>query len=255
MADNGTNFVSQEFETFLRKNGIEGSIEDKLSHLLFYIHITPQTPAEQLQGCCLRSMLDLIKPDLDRKMKEKPGLQKHYFDSHKRLRSFEVGQPVYVRNFGQGRKWLLGQILQSAGLVTLMIQLSDDRVYKHHINHIRSRQDGAEEHTSLILIEFDPETEIDTSLPIELEHQTETSDLNPEPDPFLTNPSDSSNYYHNHPPESPVPPEPITHVISPVVRRYPKKKDQMSRLVYTRRFQKGRKRFSELNNSVVVNVY
>ena len=185
-------------------------------------------------------MLDLIKPDLDRKIKEKPGLQKHYFDSHKRLRSFEVGQPVYVRNFGQGRKWLLGQIHQSAGLVTLMIQLSDDRVYKHHINHIRSRQDGAEEHTSLILIEFDPETEIDTSLPIKLEHQTETSDLNPEY-PILTNPSDSSNYYHNNPPESPVPPEPITHVISSVVRRYPKRRTKRPDWYTPGDFRKGEK--------------
>ena len=102
MTDNGTDFVNQEFETFLRKNGIkhltsapchpasnglqrvvqifksnisklsEGSIEDKLSHLLFYNHITPQTttglsPAELLQGRCLRSRLDLIKPEKLRK--------------------------------------------------------------------------------------------------------------------------------------------------------------------------------------------
>ena len=75
-----------------------------------------------------------------------------------------------------------------------MIELPDGRVYKHHINRICSRLDGAEVYTSLAPIELDPETEMDTSLPIKLEHETETSDLNPEPDPFLTNPSHSSNY-------------------------------------------------------------
>ena len=92
----------------------EGSIEDNQSHLLFYNHITPQnttglSPAELLQGRCLRSRFDLFKADLNRKIEKK-----HYFDSHKRLRSFEVGQPDYVCNFGQGRKLLPEQILQSA---------------------------------------------------------------------------------------------------------------------------------------------
>ena len=79
-ASNGLERVMQIFKSNMSKLS-EGSIEDKLSHRLFYNHITPQTttglsPAELLQGRCLRSRLDLIKPDLNRTIEGKKCLQK-----------------------------------------------------------------------------------------------------------------------------------------------------------------------------------
>ena len=98
VTDNGSYFSSVEFGQFLKSNGIQqrfsslyhpssngllergvqifkremqkiqhGSIQDRLSHILFYNHITPQTttglsPAELLQNRRLRCKLDLVRP-------------------------------------------------------------------------------------------------------------------------------------------------------------------------------------------------
>ena len=48
----------------------EGSIQDKVSHVLFYSHITPLSTtgvslAELLQNRRLRSRLDLLRPDIE----------------------------------------------------------------------------------------------------------------------------------------------------------------------------------------------
>ena len=41
---------------------------------------------------------------------------------------------------------------QLASPVALLIELPDGRVYRHHINHIRSRVDAVEENTSLMAV-------------------------------------------------------------------------------------------------------
>ena len=120
VTDNGRNFVSAEFEQFLRHNGIkhllsspyhpssnglaergvqifkremlkvkEGTIQDRLSHVLFYNHITPQTttglsPAELVQNCHLRSRLDLIRPDVEARVVQKQFAQQSYANSRSR---------------------------------------------------------------------------------------------------------------------------------------------------------------------------
>ena len=101
VSDNGTNFVSKEFEEFTRRNGIkhvtsapahpasnglaecavktfkeglsrlkEGTITDRLSQFLLVYRNTPQattgvTPAELMMRRRLHSALDLVKPDLE----------------------------------------------------------------------------------------------------------------------------------------------------------------------------------------------
>ena len=98
VTDNGTCFVSSEFEKFLSENGIHhrktapyhpasnglaeravqilkqglkkiknGSMEERLAKLLFNYRITPQSttgtsPAQLLFGCNLKSHLDLLRP-------------------------------------------------------------------------------------------------------------------------------------------------------------------------------------------------
>ena len=98
VTDNGTCFISSEFEEFLQKNGIrhitsapyhpasnglaewavqivkkglkkvtKGSISDKLANVLLSYRITPQgttgrAPSEMLLGRRPRTRLDLVKP-------------------------------------------------------------------------------------------------------------------------------------------------------------------------------------------------
>ena len=102
VTDKGSNFVSKEFEAFLKQNGIchiktapfhpssnglaeravhtfkegmkklkEGSLETRVSRFLSRYRITPQTstrvlPTELLLGRKPRSRLDLAYPDISR---------------------------------------------------------------------------------------------------------------------------------------------------------------------------------------------
>ena len=109
VSDNRAGFVSEEFEGFLKKNGIQhitspayhpasnglaergvriireaqkkqspGDIQCKLDRILFKYRITPhttthQTPAELLMGRRPRSHLDLLRPRLHARVEGKPS--------------------------------------------------------------------------------------------------------------------------------------------------------------------------------------
>ena len=178
VTDNGRNFTSGEFNTFLSRNGIkhllsspyhpssnglaeravqsfkqsmlkvkEGSVLDKVSQVLFYSHITPhsttgQTPAELLQNRQLKSRMDLIRPNIEDRVMNRQMKQQAYSDLHSKSRHFEVGESIYIWNFGSGIKWLSGHISASVGNVSFEVQLADGRKFIRHIDHIRKRMDS-----------------------------------------------------------------------------------------------------------------
>ena len=174
VSDNGPNFVSQEFETFLKRNGIihktsapyhpasnglaeravrtvkqglkkttQGSIQDRLSRFLFGYRNTPQTttghaPAELMFNRLLRTPMDLLKPDLSRRMEEK---QKRHSDQVNPARDFKPSDMVFVKNLPPGSKpiWLPGVIQASKGPRSYTIVLTDGRVVRRHCDHLRQR--------------------------------------------------------------------------------------------------------------------
>jgi len=177
VTDNGPNFVSKEFDAFLGRNGVKhktsapyhpatnglveravqtfkrgikkmtvGSIQDKISRFLFAYRNTPQcttgvTPAELLLGRKPRSPLDLIKPDLHKRVEKEQSRQKDVHDIHAKGRLFVPGDTVYIRNFDRGSSniWLPGNIIQTMGPLSFQIALSDGRIVRRHINCICKR--------------------------------------------------------------------------------------------------------------------
>ena len=177
VSDNGAQFTSAEFSQFMIKNGIRHiktapyhpssnglaeravktfkermkkcrskskSIECCLARMLFQYRITPHSttgvsPSELLYGQRIRSHLDFLQPDLASHVKAKQMAQKKYHDCHSRDRTFEVGDTVFVKNFGSGQTWLPGQIQEIQGPVSYSVVLSDGRSCKRHIDHLRKR--------------------------------------------------------------------------------------------------------------------
>ncbi len=178
VTDNGRNFNSEEFELFLHSNGIQhkfsspyhpssnglaeravqifkremkkitnGSLQERLTHVLFYNHITPQSttglsPAELLQNRRLRCRLDLIKPDIRARVIGQQSKQQSY-SAKARDRQFDVGEAVYVKNFRSGSQspWISGKIKCPVGNVAYNIISDDGRELNRHVDHIRKRLD------------------------------------------------------------------------------------------------------------------
>ena len=175
VSDNATNFTSEEFECFLKKNGIkhlrtppyhpasnglaeravqtfkggmkklkEGTLETKLARFLFTYRITPQSstgvsPSELMFGRKIRSHLETLRPDLARKVRLSQERQKRGQDSHARERNFEIGETVYARNYGPGDMWLPGKVTGIQGSTLHTVLLKDGRSVRRHTDQLRPR--------------------------------------------------------------------------------------------------------------------
>ena len=178
VSDNAANFTSEEFQQFLAKNGVkhvrtppyhpasnglaeravqtfkegmrklkDGSLETKLARFLFKYRITPQSstgisPAELMYGRRLRSHLDNLRPDLDKKVRQSQERQKRGHDSHAKFREFKVGDSVYAKNYGSQVVWLPGKVTEIHGSALYTILLNDGRSVRKHTDQLRMRFDN-----------------------------------------------------------------------------------------------------------------
>ena len=179
VSDNGTAFTSGEFATFTKQNGIchvtsapyhpasnglaeravqtfkEGlkktratDVMTGLARFLFQYRITPHSttgisPAELLMGRRPRSHLDLMHPRLEPRVLASQARQKAGHDQHARVREFRIDDQVYARNFADGTKWLPGVITATRGPLSYEVTLTDGRVVRRHIDHLRKQLDGS----------------------------------------------------------------------------------------------------------------
>jgi len=175
VSDNGTCFSSQEFQTFVKQNGIQhirttayhpssnglaeryvqtvkeglkkmtdGTMESRVARLLSRYRITPQSttgvsPAELMFGRKLRTRLDLIRPEMGNRVRQQQSKQKQNHDIHSKQQDFQEGMSVYVFNNLGTPKWLPGIIQRKTGPVSFVVELSDRRVLRRHVDDIRPR--------------------------------------------------------------------------------------------------------------------
>jgi transposase InsO family protein len=167
-SDNGPQFSSREFATFMKSQGIKhilsspyhpasngeaerfvrtfkaglkalrsepGTLQEKVNKLLMCYRTTPhttthETPAECFLGRRLRTTLESLKPNLGNTIsKAAPRSLKD--------RKVQVGDPVLVRDYRKNSSdtWIRGVILKQLSPVTYRVQC-DQYVWKRHIDQL-----------------------------------------------------------------------------------------------------------------------
>ena len=180
VSDNASTFTSEEFGEFLRRNGIRhvrsppyhpasnglveravqtfkegmkrqksGTLNTRLSRFLLRYRIIPHSstgtsPSELLWGRKLRSTLDLLVPNTNRKLQQNQDHQKELYDSRSKTRQFNVNDFVYARNYGSGPLWLPGLVVSLQGTAMYEVRLSDNRVIIRHLDQLRPRVSDGE---------------------------------------------------------------------------------------------------------------
>ena len=100
---------------------------------------TGKSPAELLNQRNLKTTLDLLHPNLQGKVQKQQAQMKSRHDEKASSRTFSAGDPVIVKNFSHGPKWLPGVIVKVSGPVSVETKLSDGRVVRRHVGHLQRR--------------------------------------------------------------------------------------------------------------------
>ena len=169
-SDNGPQFVSSEFEHFLKMNGVVHTksapyhpssnglaerlvqtvkqalkasdesvpIQLRLSRFLLSYRNAPSattnmSPAELMLGRAVKTRLHLLQSNLQQTVKVK---QTKMADSQSVLRQFNVGETVLVRNYAAEEKWEKGKILSRHG-VMYSVQFDRGGISSRHIDQLR----------------------------------------------------------------------------------------------------------------------
>ena len=201
VSDNGPQFTSEDFQMFLKNNGVKHirsapyhpatnglaerfvqtlkkaivagksdsrSHDHKLASFLLKYRTTPHTvtgvpPSTLFLGRQLKTVLDLLKPNTERRVLDKQSAQKEKYDQHSSIRLFEVGDLVMVKTYRENRiTWLPGTVSEKQGEVSFIIKMSGGNCRRCHIDQIRKRQ------SSLVLDESTLEDTSETT-----EHSTD----------------------------------------------------------------------------------
>ncbi|XP_055958471.1 uncharacterized protein K02A2.6-like [Patella vulgata] len=117
------------------------TLQHRLDNFLLTYRITPHTvtgcaPSELFLKRQIRNRFTLLKPNLEQTVTHKQELQAKNHDSRVRVRSFEVGQFVQVKNFqGDINRWLPGRITKKLGLQTFLVR-TGGKIRYCHIDHL-----------------------------------------------------------------------------------------------------------------------
>ena len=174
VSDNGPQFTADEFRTFMRSNGIKHirsapyhpatngiaerfvqtfkqalrvaltekqTISRKLTNFLLAYRTTPhaltgESPAVLLMGRNLRTRLDILKPNIRKRVEEKQQDQE-LRSSRNPTRELGIGQTVMARNYRTKEKWVPGVITAHPGPLSYEVSVAPNTVWRRHIDQLK----------------------------------------------------------------------------------------------------------------------
>ena len=104
-------------------------------------HSTTEAPPSVLFfGHDLRIWLDMLKPDIGGKVRDRQGKQKDHHDQHSASRVFRVGNFVWVRNLWDGPQWITGLINRPAwsSFLLILVRMPEGELWHQHVRRWHS---------------------------------------------------------------------------------------------------------------------
>ena len=124
------------------KNGHQRGVplEQTLASFLLHYRTIPHAttgvaPSSLFLGHSLRTCLDLLRPDVETRVRDMQSRQKDYRDKHSRDRQFTVGQTVMVENKREGSRRLKGVVVNCLGL-SYLVELRGGVLWRRHVDHL-----------------------------------------------------------------------------------------------------------------------
>ncbi|XP_048854231.1 uncharacterized protein K02A2.6-like [Brienomyrus brachyistius] len=180
VSDNGPQFCSEEFSTFLKFNGVKHirsapyhpatnglaerfvqtfkhalkssrgttPVPQRLDTFLLTYRNTPhattkETPAMLFVGRKLRSRLDFLKPSVAGAVHQSQGAQQQRRLQRSKERQFGAGVPVLVRDYRKGKdKWTQGVVMEKTGPVSYKVNVGTQGVWKRHVDQMLARSES-----------------------------------------------------------------------------------------------------------------
>ena len=181
ISDNGPQFVSTEFENFLKMNGVRHTcsapyhpqtngeaerfvqtlkqflraekldncdVQTKVSRFLLSYRSTPntttgRTPSELFLKRHIKTRLDLLKPSISDTVTQTQSKQKFHHDKRSQMRNFEIGQHVLAQNFRGTPKWFPGVIVGKAGNVSYQVKVGNN-IWNRHVDQLLRSENNLE---------------------------------------------------------------------------------------------------------------
>ena len=145
-ASNG--LAEHAVQTFKRSMKMStNSLEEYVPKFLFKYRLAPHTstgrpPAELLMGRQPRTLLDMICPSIASNIRCKQESLKIQHDAHAHQCYFQVGDPVYVRDFSSSHStpaWIKGEVMECRRPLSYAVCLADGGTVQQHVDHIQTR--------------------------------------------------------------------------------------------------------------------
>ncbi|KAI4882181.1 hypothetical protein NFI96_005776 [Prochilodus magdalenae] len=85
----------------------------------------------------LRTRLDLLKPNVSEVVGRAQEDQQRHRGVHAKARSFEVGDPVLVRDYRKGEdKWMAGTVTSQAGPRSYQVDVASNQQWNRHADQM-----------------------------------------------------------------------------------------------------------------------